>query len=345
MTSALMRALLLAASVTFALAACGDKTTDGAASDTAAAAGTAAPVDDHDHAEGEDHDAPAAAKEGKPAEAEDDHGDSTTIPADIAQQAGIVSAAVGAGSIADQHEVQGLLTTLENGNARVTARFPGLVRRLHVNVGDQVRAGQALATIESNLSLSTYTVSAPIAGTVLARDASVGQSISEGAALYEIADLSRLWVDLHVFGRDAEHLAPGSPVTIRRLGDGTMAETKIDRILPGTATASQSTVARATLDNGDGQWRPGSAVRAMVTVSLDEVGLMVPLTALQEDEGKDVVYVREGDVYSARKVALGRRDARKVEVLSGLKAGELVVVEQSYTVKADIAKSGATHEH
>lgn len=341
MTPALIRALLLAASVAFALAACGDKT----ASDNAAPAGTAASADDHDHAEGEDHDAPADTQEGKAAEAEEDHGESTTIPAGIAQQAGIVSAAVGAGSIADQHEVQGLLTTLENGNARVTARFPGLVRRLHVNVGDQVRAGQALATIESNLSLSTYYVSAPIAGTVLARDASVGQAISEGAALYEIADLSRLWVDLHVFGRDAEHLAPGSPVTIRRLGDGTMAETKIDRILPGTATASQSTVARATLDNSDGQWRPGSAVRAMVTVSLDEVGLMVPLTALQEDEGKDVVYVREGDVYSARKVALGRRDARKVEVLSGLKAGELVVVEQSYTVKADIAKSGATHEH
>jgi hypothetical protein len=42
---------------------------------------------------------------------------------------------------------------------------------------------------------------------------------------------------------------------------------------------------------------------------------------------------------------LGKRDATQVEVLSGLKAGDQVVVEQSYLVKADIEKSGASHEH
>ncbi len=325
------RPLLLSFALAIALSACGGEhgEGDGHGHDNAPAkAATVKDDDDHDHASGND-----------------DHADSVTIPVDIAEQVGIRVAPAAAGTIADQHEVQGLLTTLDVANARVAARFPGPVRRLHAELGDQVRAGQPLATIESNLSLSTYSVTAPIAGTVLAREAAVGQVVAEGGVLYEIADLSKLWVDLHVFGRDAEHLAVGSPVTIRRLGDGAIAETRIDRVLPGTATASQSTIARATLDNRDGQWRPGAAVRALVTVSLDEVALAVPLSALQDVDGKQVVFVRVGDTYTARPVELGRRDATRVEVTSGLKAGEDVVVEQSYTIKADLGKAGAAHEH
>lgn len=299
---------------------------------------------------GHGHDEHADAGHGEDAHADagehDDHGDdATVIPADVADEVGIRVAPAAAGTIADQHEVQGLLTTLETGNARVTARFPGPVRRLHAEVGDRVRAGQVLATIDSNLSLSTYTVTAPIGGTVLARTASVGQNAGEGAVLYEIADLSTLWVDLHVFGRDADHLAAGSPVTIRRLSDGATAETRIDRVLPGTATASQSTIARATLDNVDGQWRPGSAVRAMVTASTQPADLVVPLTALQQIDGRDVVFVREGEHYEKRVVTLGRRDARQMEITGGIRAGETVVVEQSYTIKADLEKAGAEHAH
>ena len=74
----------------------------------------------------------------------------------------------------------------------------------------QVQAGQALATVESNLSLTTYTVNAPISGVVLERNASVGSVASEGSALFEIGDLSSLWVDLHIFGSDAQHIQPGA---------------------------------------------------------------------------------------------------------------------------------------
>src|SRR5690606_2064558 len=184
----------------------------------------------------------------------------------------------------------------------------------------------------------------PIAGVVLARDASAGFVAGEGTVLFEVADLSSLWVDLHVFGSDAQHITAGVPVTVTRLSDGVAARTRLERVLPGTATASQSTVARATIANDDGLWRPGSAVRARIAVDSNEVALAVPLGALQTDEGnRDVVYVREGDRYEERPVTLGRRDARRVEVTDGLRAGEQVVVEQSFLVKADIGKSAAAH--
>ncbi len=271
--------------------------------------------------------------------------DRTTIAAKVAQDAGIRVAPAAAGVIADEHEVQGLLTPVEGRVAKVMARFPGPIRTLRANVGDRVRAGQPLATIESNLSLTTYTVPAPISGVVLARNASIGTVAGEGAALYEIADLSELWVDLHIFGADAQHITAGVPVLVTRMSDGVTAETTLERVLPGTATASQSTVARATIRNLDGLWRPGSAVKARVTVDHQPVNLVVPLGALQTAGEDDVVYVRRGDTYVMRPVRGGRRDAQRVEIVSGLKAGEQVVVEQSFLVKADIEKSTAEHEH
>ncbi|MGO4782003.1 efflux transporter periplasmic adaptor subunit, partial [Lysobacter sp. 2RAB21] len=77
-------------------------------------------------------------------------------------------------------------------------------------------------------------------------------------------------------------------------------------------------------------------------VEQQPVALAVPLTALQRMDDFEVVFVREGERYSARPVKLGRRDAKRVEVLSGLKAGEQVVVEQSFLIKADIEKAGAS---
>lgn len=269
----------------------------------------------------------------------------TRIDAGIADEAGIRVAPAAAGVIADEHEVQGLLTPLEGRAVQVTARFPGPIRRLNANVGDPVRAGQVLATVESNLSLTDYTVATPIAGVVLARNASVGAMAGEGAPLFEVADLSQLWVDLHIFGADAGHIRPGAAVRVTRLSDGVSVETTLERVLPGTATASQSTVARAILDNGDGLWRPGSAVRARITVEQQPAALVVPLSALQRFRDWDVAFIRVGDTYEVRPLQLGKRDGTRVEVLSGLREGDQVVVEQSYLVKADIEKSGASHDH
>lgn len=269
----------------------------------------------------------------------------TQIAAKIAHASGIRVQPAGPGVIADEHEVQGLLTPVEGRIAKVMARFPGPIRGLRANVGDQVRAGQPLATIESNLSLTTYTVTAPISGVVLARNASVGAVANEGMPLFEIADLSSLWVDLHIFGADAQHIRPGVPVTVTRMSDGVSVGTTLERVLPGTATASQSTVARATIANADGLWRPGSAVKAKVTVDRQPAELVVPLTALQTFRDWDVVFIRNGDTYEVRPVELGKRDGERVEILSGLKKGDPIVVEQSYLVKADIEKSGASHDH
>lgn len=299
------------------------------------------PGDDHgrDHHDHDDHGGHEHAQAGT-----DPHGERTRITAAVAEEAGIRTAPAGPGVIREERELQGLLTTVEGRHARVMARFPGPVRAVLAGAGDEVRAGQVLARVESNASLTEYDVTAPFAATVLARDAAVGD-LAGGSPLFELADLSKLWVDLHLFGSDAQRVVPGVAVEVTRLADGARAVTRIDRVLPAVATASQSTVARATLDNADGLWRPGAAVRARVTVSEAPAGLVVPLAAVQSFRDRQVVFVRVDEDYEIRPLELGRRDSRNVEVLGGLEPGADVVVEQSYLVKADIEKSGASHDH
>lgn len=324
-----------------ALSGCGGPPTDGPTVQGDPAQSTPSHDADDAHA-GNDH-----ADRAHDPRADETHDDalSTRIEADIARESGIVAAPAGPGTIADAHEVQGLLTPIEGRRARIAARFAGPVRALHANLGDAVRAGQTIAVVDSNQSLSPYALTSPISGVVVARDAAVGDIADAGRVLMEVADLSQLWVDLHVYGRDARHLRPGSPVTVVRLDDGTRQQTEVDRVLPATATASQSTVVRARLDNSDGQWRPGTAITAEVVVDRIDVALAVPLAAVQRMAGADAVFVVEGDRYVSRPVRLGRRDAVHVEVLEGLVAGEQVVVEQSYLVKADIGKADAGHAH
>ena len=108
---------------------------------------------------------------------------------------------------------------------------------------------------------------------------------------------------------------------------------------------SQTIVARATLDNRDGQWRPGTAIEAEVTVSTREVPLAVRADALQRFRDFTVVFAQIGDTFEVRMLELGEADGEHVEVLGGLKPGTRYVTDQSFLIKADIEKSGASHDH
>ncbi|GIX37157.1 efflux RND transporter periplasmic adaptor subunit [Silanimonas lenta] len=325
--------LMLVVALAFVLTACDESAHaegDGHAHDEPAESADHDHGDGHGDDDGHGHDEPEA--------------DATTIPAETAERSGIVVAPVGPGVIQQTLRLPGVIEVRQGAMARVSARFPGAIREVAVQVGDSVRAGQRLATVESNASLSTYSLTTPIGGVVMRRDAEAG-SLAGEAPLFEVADLSKVWVDLHVFGRDAQRVRVGAEVRVERIADGTTATAAIGQVLPATDVDSQSLTARAVLDNADGLWRPGMAVQADVSIGTTEAALRVPLGALQRMEGREVVFVRKGDTYTATPVTLGVRDADFVEIKDGVELGDDVVVEQSFLVKADIAKAGAEHEH
>ena len=267
----------------------------------------------------------------------------TTIAADVARAAGVGTAVAGPGTIADELLLYGAIAADATRVRTVHARFAGVIRSVSRNVGDTVRAGDALATIESNESLQTYTVTAPIAGTVTARHAAVGEQ-TDVEVLFDIADFSSVWAELDVFARDRPRLATGLPVTVTA-ETGTSATGSVDYLAPVGNRASQSVTARVVLDNADARWTPGQFVEGHVTIGTTPVELAVPLSALQRFRDFEVVFAHVGDTYEVRMLELGRRDARFVEVLGGLSPGTEYVTDNSYLIKADIEKAGASHDH
>jgi cobalt-zinc-cadmium efflux system membrane fusion protein len=267
----------------------------------------------------------------------------TSIAPDVARAAGIATAVAGPGSISDELVLYGTIAPDATRVRTVHARFPGVIRSVTRNVGDTVRPGEALAAIESNESLQTYNVSAPIAGVVTARHAAPGEQ-TDADALFEIADFSAVWAELDVFSRDRARLRTGLTVAVTA-DDGGAAEGSIEYLAPVGNRASQSVIARVPLDNGDGRWTPGQFVEGRVTIETTPVALAVPLSALQRFRDFAVVFAQVGDTYEVRMLTLGRRDSRHVEVLDGLAPGTRYVTENSYLIKADIEKSGASHDH
>lgn len=262
---------------------------------------------------------------------------------DAVQAAGIKVQPAAAGTLVDELQLYGRIVADAERLRAVTARFPGPVRSVAVRVGDVVSAGQALATVESNQSLQTYTVNAPIAGTIIARHVNPGEEAG-AAPLFEIADYGSVWAELSVFPRDRGRLAVGQQVRVSAADSPQRGTGGIRSIAPAPG-GSNAIAARVALDNRDRRWTPGQFIEAEVAIAQRKVALMVPLTALQRFRDWDVVFVQDGEFFQALPVELGRKDSSHVEVLSGLVAGAPVVVANSYLVKADIEKSGASHDH
>ena len=266
-----------------------------------------------------------------------------TIPAAIAEDAGIRVEQAGPASIRDIVRLTGTIAFDSNRYASVGARFPGIVQSVSVQQGERVQRGQTLAVVEGNDSMRTYPITAPLDGVVIVRNTNVGDVAGAGA-LFELADPSHVWIDLRAIGTDAENLAPGQVVHIRSATGSAVAEAKIESLLP-VAGIGQSVIARVNVPNPQGQWRPGMTVSAEVMVDSREVPLAVKEMGLQRFRDFTVVFVQIDETYEVRMLELGDRDGEYAEVLGGLKPGSRYVTEQSFLIRQDIEKSGASHDH
>lgn len=292
---------------------------------------------DHDEAEnGKEH-----AEEGGHGE---EHGDETKISDESAANMQIEVLEVGAATVHQTIGLTGKITLNQNKTAQVRARFPGVVRSVTKGIGERVTTGETLATVESNDSLQVYPIKAPYAGTVIERNANIGD-VAESEPLFVVADLTQMWAEFFIFSRDLEKVHTGQKIDIKSLSDDNSTEATVTNLLPLAESSSQTVIARVTIDNADGKWRSGMTVRGDVVLSEKEVAVAVKTMAIQRQEGAMVVYVQEGEKYEARKVQLGNADREWTEVLNGLKAGEKYVANNSFVVKADIGKAAAEHAH
>jgi cobalt-zinc-cadmium efflux system membrane fusion protein len=268
----------------------------------------------------------------------------TTIAPEMAKSAGIKTAIAAPGAIRETLALYGTIQPNAERVRNVVARFPGPIRSVAKQIGDRVKAGETLATIESNESLQIYAVTAPIAGVITQRHANPGE-VADNDPLFVIADFDSVWAELTVFIRDRAKIRAGQRVHISATDAKENGEGDIAFVAPASTGAQQSFVARVPLPNTDARWTPGLFVAATVTIGETQAPLVVANSALQPFRDFTVVFAQVGATYEVRMLELGRTDGSVTEVLGGLQPGTVYVTDNSYLVKADIEKSGASHDH
>lgn len=268
----------------------------------------------------------------------------TTISQKMADEVGIEVETVGPQKLVTTLEVLGRIEFAPDAQSTLRARFPGTILSVTKNEGQTVKAGEVLARIESNESLRPYEVKAPIDGVIVKRTAHVGDVVFD-TPLFVVGDLKRLRVDFHVYPVDLGTVKPGQEVSLTSIDGRISAQTTLDAYLPTAKSATQTMTVHAQLDNGKGQWVPGMTVKGSVIVERREVPLAVRTGALQRFRDFTVVFARVSETYEVRMLELGQRTPEWTEVLSGIKPGQPYVTGNSFLIKADIEKSGASHDH
>lgn len=261
------------------------------------------------------------------------------------QSAAITIGAVMPREIFIAQELPGEVVVNADRLAHVVPRFSGIAREVRKKLGETVKAEDVLAIVEANESLAPYEVKSLISGTVIEKHITLGEFVSDQQDIYVIADLSSVWVNVTVYARDLERIRVGQAVTVEAAGIAETAEGKIDYVGPVVGEATRTSIARVVLPNAQGVWRPGLFVTARVRTESVEAPLVVADKAIQNVRDQTVVFVVEGDGFRAQAVTIGRTDGEWTEILSGLRPGQDVAVQNSFILKSELLKSEAGHGH
>ncbi len=288
---------------------------------------------------------PATEAEAKPGHVEEgghEEGALKLTPEQI-KAVGVEIANAGAATIRETLPLYGSVAPNAERVREIGARFPGVIRSVNKKIGDTVKQGDTLATVESNESLQTYSVVASLPGVVTARNANPGEQTGE-KALFTIADLSTVWVELSLFPRDVAKVRVGQNVRVKSADAGLSTDGELVYVAPFGSSANQTLTARVLVNNADRHWAPGLYVTADVTLAETVVPLAIRNEAVQNLEGRSVVFVKDDDGFEPKPIKVGRVDDENSEVLQGIKAGDAYVTRNSYILKAELGKGEAEHE-
>ena len=293
--------------------------------------------DNHDHDDSDEHND----------EHSDEHEHSDEPPLKISERMltlnQISTETAAAITLVQKIHLYGVITEVPEQQATVKAPYAAVVDKVLVKQGDNVSKGQLLANLTNLSSLKTYQLRAPLAGMVTRRYLNDGELIRD-EPLLDIANYSKVYAELSAFPSDIALIKPDMPVSVFSLHQAKAANGTISYI-SAQMTEGHIARARALINNDDGYWRPGMHIKADIHTAELKVAVAVKKSALQRIDNQPAVFVRHGDSFEVQKLTLGREDDDYIEVLSGLEAGSEYASANSFVLKADLLKSGASHQH
>ncbi len=185
------------------------------------------------------------------------------------------------------------------------------------------RSGLALARQQ----LADTVLNAPIDGAVRERKASVGEYLAPGAPVVGLVKIHPLRLRVAVPERDAPAVRVGQPVRVRLEGDPADHLGRVVRVSPAIQEQNRTLAVEAEVANRQGRLRPGAFARAEIVVEADRTAVLVPVSSVVTFAGLEKVFGVQDGTAVEKRIRTGRRAGDRVEVLEGVAAGELVVVD------------------
>jgi Cu(I)/Ag(I) efflux system membrane fusion protein len=200
-------------------------------------------------------------------------------------------------------------------------------------------------TGKPNIRLPIYT---PISGIVIDKMVQQGQYVNVGDVLFNVADLSKVWVEIDVFENEVPYVHVGQQVEIRSAVEhGAAFNGRISFVYPFHDPKTHTVKARVEMPNHGHQLKPDMFVNAIIRIPLVK-GIIVPVTAVIDTGKRQVVWVETSPgMFEPRDVKAGERIEDKVQVLSGLKTGDKVAVSGGYLIDSEsqLKGGGGGHEN
>ena len=191
---------------------------------------------------------------------------------------------------------------------------------------------------------ATTGVPAPIDGVVTERAANVGLNVDGATKLFTIVDLSTVWVVADVYERDFSHVRVGSEAAITTPAyPGTTLRGRVSYFDPQVNAATRTAKVRIEVANPRGDLRLGMYADVAISTGETTARVMIPRASIQQVGNRAVVYLADSlqpGRFVERAVTLGVSSGEQVEVVSGLRPGDVVVTEGSFFVRAERERLG-----
>jgi len=208
----------------------------------------------------------------------------------------------------------------------------------------EIQIAELEKTGKPNIRLPIYT---PLSGVVIEKMVQQGQYVNVGEVLFNVADLSRVWVEIEVYENEFANIRLGQQVQIvSQSYPGKPFTGRIAFIYPFLDPKTRTVKARVEMPNPGMKLKPDMFVNAVIKVPLGSA-IVVPTTAVLDSGKRQTVWVEsQPGMFEPREVQVGQRTDDKVQILSGLKTGDKVAVSGAYLIDSESQlKGGGGHEN
>lgn len=231
-------------------------------------------------------------------------------------------------------------------NARITARqdLEAAVAARAIADAELQRTNAAIRAAGVTGGGRYLAVTSPISGRISKADTQLGAYVTAGAELFNVSDPRRIQVEAAVPVSDAQRIRPGDRAQVE-LPNGGLVEASVRSVTPSLDAQSRAATVLLQLNGAPGGLTQGQAVRARITPrGSQQNGIVVPEEAIQQIEGRDMVFVQVKDGFQAVPVGVGSRSGGRVQILRGLEPGQTIITRNAFALKSQLGANEA-EEH